>query len=184
MIIKEAIRHLNKGKTILYPTDTVWGVGCDASNEKAVSRIYKIKKRNESKSLVILVDSLLMLQKVIPKIPEYIIAFIKKTTEPTTIIYPNPVGLASNVIADDNTVGIRIVQDSFCHDLIHRFGKPIVSTSANISGAPTAKSFDEINQSIIEQVDFVAKNPLSQGTQKSSKIIRFSKDGQIIQIRP
>ena len=139
--IKKSIEVLQEGKTILYPTDTVWGIGCDATNKGAVAEIFKIKKRNESKSLVILVDGLQMLEKFLGSITNNIIEILNSTVRPTTIVYNNPVGLAKNVIAKDNTVAIRIVKHDFCKTLISEFGKPIVSTSANISDMPTPQSF-------------------------------------------
>jgi len=142
--LQYAITCLSKASIILYPTDTVWGVGCDATNEVAVTTIYKVKQRDESKSLVILVDSFEMLQEYVTAIPRKVIELLEESTKPTTIIYSNPKGLAKNVIAKDNTVAIRIVQDKFCQKLIQKFGKPIVSTSANISGKPTPQSFKEI----------------------------------------
>ena len=139
---------LQQGKVILYPTDTVWGIGCDATNEMAVSSIYSIKKRKESKSLVILVSSIDMLKHFVDEVPSKVLDVLKKAIKPTTIIYKNPKGLANNVIANDNTVAIRIAQDDFCKNLIENFGNPIVSTSANLSGNETPRSFKEIDPCI------------------------------------
>jgi L-threonylcarbamoyladenylate synthase len=145
---------LNNKKVILYPTDTVWGIGCDGTNNASVSKIYKIKNRSESKSLVILVSSMNMLQKYV-RVTISLKNLINTSKEPTTIIYQNPKGLASNVIASDNSVAIRIVQDDFCRKLIKKFGKPIVSTSANVSGNNTPTSFKEIEHGILDSVDYV-----------------------------
>ena len=171
---------LKAGGVILYPTDTVWGIGCDATNPSAVARIFAIKQRSESKSLIILVSSIAMLREYIADLPQNILNYLQKINEPTTIIYENPQLLAPNVIAADNTVAIRLVQDPFCQQMINLFGKPIVSTSANISGELTPLYYQLINPQIIAQCDYVVpyrqddtqiKNP--------SRLIRFDTDGGI-----
>jgi len=181
--IKNSIRVLKNGGTLLYPTDTVWGIGCDATNEVAVEKIFKIKKRKASKSLIILVDSLDMLKRIVKDIPAAIEDIVHKATKPTSIIYQNPKGLAKNVIAKDNTVAIRIVQNEFCYKLIKEFGKPIVSTSANLSGSVTPKSFSEIDKSIPRNVDYVVALQQEEINTKSSRILKISKDGSILTIR-
>lgn len=181
--IKTSLKILNQKKLLLYPTDTVWGIGCDATSAEAVAKVFGIKQRSESKSLVILVDSFEMLQKYIPKVPKAVIELLSKTTNPTTIIYNNPVGLAINVVASDNTVAIRIVQNEFCRELIHLFGKPIVSTSANISGNPTPKSFDEIEKSILDSVDYVVNLQRDEVNEKSSTILKVNEKGEITVLR-
>ena len=174
--ISNVIQTLASGKTILYPTDTVWGLGCDATNRKAVCKIFKLKNREESKSLVVLVSSLEMMHNYILDIPEKAIQIIKTSEKPTTIIYHHPKGLASNVIASDNTVAIRIPKHEFCLKLIDRFGKPIVSTSANISGGTTPSCFSEISQSILEGVDYIVNLERDKRTDKSSTIIKLIGD--------
>ena len=174
--IHEALKALQEGKTILYPTDTVWGIGCDATNELAVKRIFSIKKRSESKSMIILVDSLEMLQSIISNIPDNIITILKNTKTPTTYIFNNPKRIANSVIASDNTVAIRIVDDFFCKQLIHQFRKPIVSTSANISGNKTPANYNEIDPSIKKQVDYIVKIKQNNSMKKPSKIIRITKN--------
>ncbi len=181
--VKTGVAFLRDGKTLLYPTDTVWGIGCDATSEEAVAKVFEIKQRSESKSLVILVDSFDMLQKYIPKVPKAVIELLSKATNPTTIIYDNPVGLAKNVVAADNTVAIRMVQHEFCRELIHLFGKPIVSTSANISGNPTPKSFDEIEKSILDSVDYVVNLQRDEVNEKSSTILKVNEKGDITVLR-
>lgn len=181
--IKNSLETLNQNKVLLYPTDTVWGIGCDATSEDAVAKVFEIKQRSESKSLVILVDGFEMLQKFIPKVRKVVLELLSKTTNPTTIIYDNPVGLAKNVVAADNTVAIRIVQHEFCKQLIHQFGKPIVSTSANISGNPAPKSFDEIEKSILDSVDYVVNLQRKEVSEKSSTILKIDKTGNILVIR-
>ena len=178
-----ALDYLKSGKTILYPTDTVWGIGCDATNPIAVQKIYKLKQRAESKSLIILVDSIAMLQSIIKNIPLKIIDFIQNTSKPTSIIYTNPTGLAKNVIAQDNTVAIRVTTDPFCKELIHKLGAPIVSTSANISGEQTPENFNEINERILESVDYIVPLQYDQTQGKSSQIIRLQSDGTLLIIR-
>ena len=181
--IHSAMPILINQKTLLYPTDTVWGIGCDATSEEAVAKVFEIKQRSESKSLVILVDSFEMLQKYIPKVSKAVIELLSKTTNPTTIIYENPVGLAKNVVASDNTVAIRIVQNEFCRELIHLFGKPIVSTSANISGNSTPKSFDQIEKSILDSVDYVVNLQRDEVNEKSSTILKVNEKGDITVLR-
>ncbi|MDX8554074.1 threonylcarbamoyl-AMP synthase [Tenacibaculum sp. 1B UA] len=178
----EILFFLNKGSTILYPTDTVWGLGCDATNEEAVKKIYKLKNREESKSLIILVDSIEMLQNHVENIPEKAFEILKTSEKPTTIIYNSSKGLASNTIASDNTIAIRIPKDEFCIQLIREFGKPIVSTSANVSGEPTPKSFSEISEEIKQNVNFVVKVNTDKVSTKASTILKIEKD-KIITIR-
>jgi len=181
--IQIALAILTQGKTILYPTDTVWGIGCDATNKLAVAKIFKIKKRNESKSLVILVDSFEMLGQYIDEIPETVKLYLSKSKSPVTVIYSFPKGLPNNVISDDDTVAIRIVQDAFCKDLIHEFGKPIVSTSANISGNQTPHSFSEIVQSVLDSVDYIVDLHKEKKNRKASSIIKINPDNSIDVIR-
>ena len=167
---------LKEGKTLLYPTDTVWGIGCDATNTNAVSEIYQIKQREESKSLIILVNSLKMLSDYVKTIPERAIIEIESATRPTTIIYKNPKGLAKNCIASDDTIAIRIVQNGFCSALIQEFGKPIVSTSANISGEPTPNSFSEISTTILDSVDYIVNLQQEKVAATSSRILKIIDD--------
>jgi len=181
--IKNSLETLQQHKVLLYPTDTVWGIGCDATSEAAVNKIYKIKQRPESKSLIILVDSIKMLQQYIPTISNKIIELLGKTSNPTTIIYSNPKGLAKNVVAADNTVAIRIVQNKFCQELIAQFGKPIVSTSANASGKATPKSFKEIEQAILHSVDYSVNLQREVINEKSSTILKVGEHGDVSVLR-
>lgn len=184
MDLEKSVQTLSEQGIILYPTDTVWGLGCDATNENAVAKIFRIKKRSESKSLIILVSNLEMLSDYVEEIPNFILDFIKKIEEPTTIIYKNPKNLAKNVISADNSVAIRLVKDDFCIKMIENFGKPIVSTSANISGEPTPHFFKEISTEIIQQCDYVMRHRQEE-TQKrqSSRLIRFDENGNIEHLR-
>ena len=177
------LKTLQQGGVILYPTDTVWGIGCDATDDNAVEKIFKIKQRKESKSLVILVNSLDMLRKYIDEMPNAVVEILQKFNKPTTIIYNKPRRLAKKVIANDNTVAIRIVQDKFCKELIEKFEKPIVSTSANISSKPTPKSFKEIEPSIFDAVDYVVNLHQNNKTGLPSAIIRITNKDEIEVIR-
>lgn len=180
--LKKTKNVLQNRKTILYPTDTIWGIGCDATNEEAVKKVYKIKQREESKALIVLVSSLNMLKKYV-SVPKKALEILKTATKPTTIIYKNPKGLAENLInKKDNTVAIRIVQDDFCRKLIKQFQKPIVSTSANISGKPTPKSFTEIENTILNEVDYIVNLQTEKITTKSSTILKIEND-EVILIR-
>ena len=181
--INKSLEILELQQVLLYPTDTVWGIGCDATSEIAVAKVFEIKQRSESKSLIILVDGIKMLQKYIPTISKNILRLLSKTTKPTTIIYNNPIGLAKNVVASDNTVAIRIVQNDFCKQLISKFGKPIVSTSANISGNPTPKSFKEIEPSILDSVDYIVNLQREEVNEKSSTILKVAENGEILVLR-
>jgi L-threonylcarbamoyladenylate synthase len=180
----KSIRYLAQQKTILYPTDTVWGLGCDATSEHAVSAIYKIKQRAESKRLIILVDSVSMLRHYVEKVPVRALEVIENATKPTTLIYKQPKNLAQNAVAQGDTVAIRVVSEGYCHQLIRAFGKPIVSTSANISGQPTPSSFKEIEPSILACVDYVVDLHRDDLNEKSSTILKVEDDGQITVIRP
>jgi len=177
--LEDVVKILIAGKTILYPTDTVWGIGCDATNKKAVQKVFEIKRRNERKSLVILVDGLEMLKKYVDAIPRRALTILKDADKPTTIIYNHPKGLASNVIGEDNTVAVRIVQHDFCKSLIAQLGKPIVSTSANISNEATPMSFKEINPTILDDVDYVVNLHQDRTTTQASRIIKILENGEL-----
>lgn len=177
------VEIVKKGSSILYPTDTVWGLGCDATNEKSVENIFRIKKRSESKSLIVLVNSISMLKEYVESVSNEALGILETATRPTTIVYPNPKGLANNVIASDNTVAIRVVKHEFCEELIEKLGKPIVSTSANVSGEPTPKSFSEISQPILESVDYVVDLQQNSSSGVSSRILKLNIDGSIDVIR-
>lgn len=152
--VKKAVSVLNEKGVLLYPTDTVWGLGCDATDNEAVMKIFRIKQRSESKSLILLVADIQMLEKYV-EVPHFVLDFLEKQERPTSVIYHNTRGLAQNVIASDNTVAIRIVKNDFCQKLIEQFGKPIVSTSANRSGFPTPLNFSQIEDYIKNKVDYI-----------------------------
>jgi L-threonylcarbamoyladenylate synthase len=155
--ISQALDVLNKGGLILYPTDTIWGIGCDATNQEAVEKIYSLKKRADSKSMLVLLKNANRLNQYIDSVPEIAWELIEVADKPITIIYPGAKNLAKNLIADDGSIGIRIVEDEFCSKLIERFKKPIVSTSANISGKPSPETFQHIESEIISGVDYIVK---------------------------
>ncbi len=178
--LKKALAVLHKGGTILYPTDTVWGIGCDARSKEAVDKIFKIKQRAEYKSMVVLVCDEKMLNRYVKEVPAVAWDLMEAAENPITIIYPEGRGLAQNVIAADDSVGIRIVKDDFCRDLIHKFGKPIVSTSANISGDIAPASFGQISAEILNKVDYVVNwRQNEMNNTKPSTIIKVEMNGEI-----
>ena len=177
--INKALQTLKDGGLILYPTDTIWGIGCDASNAEAVDKIYKLKKRNDSKALICLVADDRMLKKYVKKVPEAAYSIFDIPEQPITIIYDEPQNLAKNLIPEDNTIAIRIPDDDFCFQLLRRFNGAIVSTSANISGEPTPKSFKEISQEVLKGVDYIVNLHHEKIYSKSSSIIKLSNDGQV-----
>jgi len=201
--IQQALEVLRSGGIILYPTDTVWGIGCDATNPAAVARIYEIKHRSDSKSLVLLASDMDMVCRYIKEVPEMAVQLVEVNDKPMTIIYPGAIAgpspaaipeaelpkldrnaLAFNTVAEDGTVGIRIPMMDFCQQLISRFGRPIVSTSANISGEPTPKNYSEISDEIRTAVDHIVDPALERGsTGRSSSIIKVGLDYSIEIIR-
>lgn len=181
--INNALTVLKQGKTILYPTDTVWGIGCDATNFDAIERVFKLKKRNENKALICLVSDFKMLEQYVENIPEVAYDILKYSNKPTTIIYDQPIRVAENLVAPDNTLAIRVIRHGFANKLIRKFKKPLVSTSANISGQPTPKSFKEISPDILKDVDYVVNLQNLKSTNKPSSIIKISNDGMVKVIR-
>lgn len=182
--IKNALEVLRKGGTILYPTDTVWGIGCDARNKDAVAKVFKIKQREEYKSMVVLVCDETMVNRYVKDVPEVAWELLESAEEPLTIIYPDGRMLADKLIAADGSIGIRIVKDDFCNTLIHKFGKPIVSTSANISGEPTPMAFSDIKLDILNQVDYIVNYRQKEvNNTKPSSIIKVALNGEIKIIR-
>ena len=194
-ILAEALKTLRDGGTILYPTDTVWGLGCDATNPEAVAKIFKIKQRSDSKSLVLLASDLDMVAKYVKEIPSIAVDLVEVNDAPMTIIYPGAIAgeegaagdrwhLAHNTVAADGTVGIRIPLMEWCRQLVFKLGRPIVSTSANISGEPTPQRFSDIPQEIKDAVDFVVPPSFdTDSTGKASQIIKVAMDGQVEIIR-
>lgn len=179
----EQIELLKQGKIILYPTDTIWGIGCDATNNEACLKIGELKKRSTSKSFIILVDGFQMLERLIPEFHEVCYDLVDLATSPLTIIYPNAKGLAPAVLAEDGSVGIRITTDPICLKLIRGMKKPLVSTSANISEKPNPTCFDEIEPAIKDSVDGIVKERTSEKMTKASQIIKIALDGTVQVIR-
>ena len=176
--ISQVLQVLKDGGLILYPSDTIWGIGCDATNENAVAKVFELKQRNESKALISLVGDKKQLMTVTNLMPKE-----AESDKPTTIIYKNISRLAKNLIANDGSAAIRIVQDYFCKQLIQEFGKPIISTSANISGENTPNQFSEISDEIKNNVDYIVNLRLNEIMRNPSDILLVNKDGSIKKIR-
>lgn len=180
--IKNALDTLRKGGVILYPTDTIWGIGCDATNADAVKRIYDLKRRAESKSMLALVDSEAALERTVNDVPEVAWELIEAAVRPLTIIYDHPQGVAKNLLAEDGSLGIRITGERFSNELCRRLRRPLVSTSANISGEKAPASFCDISPEIIDGVDYVAKYRQDEDIKSvASNIIKLS-DGGLFKI--
>ena len=191
-ILAEALRVVREGCTILYPTDTVWGLGCDATNAAAVARIFEIKQRADSKSLVLLASDLDMVAKYVKEIPSIAVDLVEVNDAPMTIIYPGAIcsetgdkwHLAASCVAADGTVGIRIPLAPWCQQLVFKLGRPLVSTSANISGEPTPQRFSDIPQEIKDAVDFVVPPSVdTASTGRASQILKVGLRGEIEIIR-
>ncbi|MBO6068658.1 MAG: threonylcarbamoyl-AMP synthase [Bacteroidales bacterium] len=182
--IEAAVKVLKEGGVILYPTDTVWGIGCDAADKDAVARVFEIKEREDAKSLITLVADADMIGRYVKVIPQMAIELIEVNDKPMTIIYPGAMGLAENVVAEDGSAGIRVPQSEFCRQLCRRFGGAIVSTSANISGEEAPASFEDISAAILDAVDHIVDPFYEEGaTGVSSQIIKVGLDGEIKVIR-
>ena len=183
--LRQAVETLRKGGLILYPTDTVWGIGCDATNAAAVAKVFALKQRAEAKSMLVLVDSALRAQRYVKEIPDVAYDMLDLADKPLTLILDNAQGLAENLIAEDGSVGIRVTNEKFSHDLCYRFMKAVVSTSANISGHPAAATYTDIEQEIIDGVDYVVRYRRDD-TKKSkpSSIVKLRQNGEVTIIRP
>lgn len=182
--IKNAVKVLREGGVILYPTDTVWGIGCDATNAKAVAKVYDIKHRDDSKALICLVDSDARLQRYVRNVPAVAWELLDAAIKPTTVILDNATNLASNLIAEDGSIALRITKETFSHELCYRFQKAIVSTSANISGEPAAQNYRDISEEIINSVDYVCWSRRQEHKPHTpSSIIRLKPDGEVTIIR-
>lgn len=182
--IKKAIEVMRKGGIILYPTDTVWGIGCDATNAEAVAKVYALKRRDDSKALICLVDSENRLQRYVRNVPDVAWQLIEAVEKPTTLILDGAVNLATNLIAEDGSIGIRITKEPFSHELCYRFQKAIVSTSANVSGEPAAQNYRDISQEILDGVDYVCESRRQEHKPHTpSSIIKLAADGEVKVIR-
>ena len=180
--MKNILKILEDGKLLLSPTDTIWGILCDATNACAVDKVYQLKKRSDSKAMICMVSDLEMLKQYVPKLPVNIKKYIY-CDRPTTVILSNPIAIASNAIAEEKTVAIRIVNHHFCTPLISAFGKPLISTSANISGHGHPKKYADISEEIISGVDYIIKQDINKVNDQASRIIKLEKTGKTILIR-
>jgi len=183
--INNSLKVLKQGGLLVYPTDTVWGLGCDAKNELAISKIFNLKNRPDTQSLIVLVSDINMLNNYISTaLPKNLEQKITAFKTPTTVIYSHPKNLAKNIIASDGTLAIRITKDEFCKKLIDEFGGPIVSTSANISGDKTPFEFKDINPLILKGADYVVNLHRQKKTDKTSTILKLDVQGHLKIIRP
>lgn len=182
--LKKAVDILKTGGVILYPTDTIWGLGCDATNAEAVQRIYEIKKREDSKSMLVLMENPALLDRYVDEVPEVAWDLVEISTTPLTVIYPNAKNMAKNLIATDGSIGIRFTKEAFSSQLLQRFRKPIVSTSANVSGEKSPAFFDDISEEIKAQVDYIVEFRQNDRTPaQASSIIKLGHGGRIDIIR-
>jgi len=181
--INKVVTVLENGGIILYPTDTIWGIGCDAKNEAAIQRIYEIKKRIHSKSLIILLDDDRKLNRFVREVPEVVWDVLDYATKPTTVIYPEAINLPKNIVASDGSIAIRITKDDFCRKLIQQFKSPIVSTSANIAGDAAPKDFKDIAPEILKAVDHVVNLHAVEKNNEPSTIIKIGLKGELNIIR-
>ena len=183
--LEQSLTVLKAGGLILYPTDTIWGIGCDAANEAAVARIYRLKQRAESKSMIVLVADERDILRYTAGVDLHLFDYLKSVTKPTTVVYDGAIGLAPNLLAADGSVGIRMVEEPFCKHLIRRLRSPVVSTSANISGQPAPAFFEEIDAALLEGVDYVVRYRREDRTPRTpSAVVKWGKDGQVVVIRP
>ena len=182
--IRQAVQVMRQGGVILYPTDTIWGIGCDATNADAVRRVYDIKKRDDSKALICLVDSEARLQRYVRNVPEVAWQLLEVAERPTTVILDDAVNLAPNLIAADGSIGIRITREPFSRELCYRFQKPLVSTSANVSGYPAAQNYKDIAPEILDAVDYVCFSRRQEHKpHDASSVIKLTRDGVVTIIR-
>lgn len=177
--IDAAIKILRRGGLILYPTDTVWGIGCDASNSDAVKRVFELKNRADSKALITLVSDIKMLSRMVGQVPDVALQLIEVSDRPVTIVYDHGYGVADELLASDGSIAVRVTGEEFSRQLCRRFGRPIVSTSANISGSPTPLSFNQINTDIINCADYVCRSRRNESNAmvRPSMIIKISDNG-------
>ena len=182
--LKGVLQTLRSGGIILYPTDTLWGIGCDATNPDAVDRIYRLKRRSDRKSMIILTDRIENVSKYVKEVPRVAWELFEVADKPLTIVLPEARGVAENLIPEEGTIAIRIPDNEFCKKLIHKLGRPLVSTSANISGEPAPVDFEDITAEIIEGVDFVVDKAMEGApTRTPSSIIKVGPGGEIKIIR-
>lgn len=178
--LTNCLEVLKRGGVIIYPTDTVWGIGCDATNRKAVKRIYEIKRRADSKALITLVDSVAALERVVDEVPEVGYQLVEVAVDPLTVVYDRGIGVAPELLAEDGSIGVRITSEEFSRELCRRFRRPIVSTSVNVSGEPSPKSFDEITPELLSAADYVCESGRDKPwASKPSTVIKLSAGGVV-----
>ena len=178
--LTNCLEVLKQGGVIIYPTDTVWGIGCDATNRKAVKRIYEIKRRADSKALITLVDSVAALERVVDEVPEVGYQLVEVAVDPLTVVYDRGIGVAPELLAEDGSIGVRITSEEFSRELCRRFRRPIVSTSVNVSGEPSPKSFDEITPELLSAADYVCESGRDKPwASKPSTVIKLSAGGVV-----
>lgn len=183
-VVDKAVEVLKRGGLILYPTDTVWGIGCDATNAEAVEKVYALKRSHDKKGMLVLVDSMDRAARYVGKVPDMAWQLFELADKPLTLILPNAIGVAENLIPEEGTLGIRIPQHDFCQAMLRRFGRAVVSTSANISGEPTPADFDGIGDEIKAGVDFIVESRYEKGASgKASSIIMLGEEGEVNIIR-
>ncbi len=183
--VQKSVELLSQGKVILYPTDTIWGLGCDATQPKAIQKIYKIKMRPQQKSMILLLDSTEKLPHYVANIPAVAYDLIQNAVSPLTIVYSNAKNLPKKLIAGDGTIAIRIVNGDYCKEVVRRLGKPLVSTSANISGEPAPQIFDQISENLKQKVDYVVEVHRSRiRSVRPSTVIKLEEDGLFTILRP
>jgi L-threonylcarbamoyladenylate synthase len=183
--IQECLKTLKAGGILLYPTDTIWGIGCDATNVKAVERIFKVKKRPDEKAMIVLVAEERDVLKYVANADLRVFDYLQQSSKPVTVVYEGALGFADNLVGKDGSIAIRICRDSFCKHLIKRFGKPIVSTSANLSGQPAAGFFSDIDDEIKNAVDYIVKYRQDDKTiSMPSSVIKWNKDATVSILRP
>lgn len=182
--LNKALETLKSGGLILYPTDTIWGIGCDATNEEAVAKIFALKGRDIGKSMIVLLHNDNQLASYVNDIPEVAYELIEYTEKPLTIVYSNAKNLAANAIAEDGSIGIRVIKHPFCEQLLQRFKKPIISTSANLSGEPSPKSFADIDEAVKQGVDYIVEYQQEKdGDGKSSTVMKLDPSGKFVFLR-
>ena len=181
--VEKAAKILSNGGVIVYPTDTVWGIECDATNDAAIKKIYKLKQRDSSNPMLCLLNKTSMLNKYLRSVPKESFKVLNEASLPTTIIYNHSINISKELLGENDSIGFRIVDHEFCKKLIEKFGKPIVSTSANLSGQKTAHNLKEINTKILKQVDYVVNLPNTNSSNIASSIIKINLDGSILKIR-
>jgi len=182
--IKHALAHLKEGKTILYPTDTIWGIGCDATQMDAVNKLYSIKKRTDTKSMIILIDDINKLNLYVVNVPDIAWEIVEYSEMPLTVIYPKGKNLAPGLLGEDGSIAIRLTKDPFCKKLIYKFGKPLVSTSASISGEPFDGNYSSVSPTIISKVDYTVEHRQNDKSKATpSRIIKLALNGEIEFIR-